>query len=170
MLDGFAGGGARTLIVNSGPSLRQKALRSHQRPDDVGLTPGARALLDQHLLAERVEIHHQRVALRDKVRHGGTKGVDAVGAVAGVDSRHRLHAQRDLDENPEQAVAGAQQPHLFGMIAFVVAGGAAIRLDQLHAGTNELTCPQCEVPMSELSLVAAQATAPSVTLPISVLM
>ena len=29
------------LIVNSGPSLRQNALRSHQRPDDVGLTPGS---------------------------------------------------------------------------------------------------------------------------------
>ena len=26
-------------IVNIGPSLRQKALRSHQRPDDVGFTP-----------------------------------------------------------------------------------------------------------------------------------
>ena len=26
-------------IVNIGPSRRQKALRSHQRPDDVGLTP-----------------------------------------------------------------------------------------------------------------------------------
>ena len=40
----------------------------------------------------------------------------------------------------------------------------------LTPDTNELTCPQCDVPMSELSLVAAQATAPSVTLPISVLM
>ena len=29
------------MMVNHGPRCRQKALRSHQRPDEVGLTPGS---------------------------------------------------------------------------------------------------------------------------------